>query len=414
MKKIISGGVPLLFAFLCISVFSFGQSVLLTPQKIDNINSTGTNVLLNSNNDEVGLFSRRFNGTYNARTSVTDNQQLLKLGAGGAYNTAWLDSRGYIKFLAAQNWSLLNYGTKIIFGTTPNGTFEPAERMTINHDGKVGIGTSNPLSNLQIHEGTTSFIQAMQITTDATGALATDGLGISIYSSSDIFVPRAARIMNNENGQLILGANSLNVMRITPTGNVGINSAFAPSARFQVYHDTENDATKPHINLVTAVDANNGMIKMTNVLNNRYFGQYFNLNSATPANNFVSFDYNGTTPILDMQGNGNIQHSGFTKLGADAPKIKMKTLTLATSGTIGGDTFTAHGLDATKIISYDALVDVGGTVLVKEGISTTSGFNAGREFSTEINTVNIRVHNHPTNSGNILSKTVKVVITYTE
>ncbi|MDP1817690.1 MAG: hypothetical protein Q8K92_24745 [Leadbetterella sp.] len=287
--------------------------------------------------------------------------------------------------------------------------------MSLNPNGKVGIGILTETKNLHVHENNTATVASVKLTTASTGAADTDGLELQILGNNDFLHPNAARVMNRENTQLFLGANNTPMVNITPTGNVGINSLFggAPTARFQIFHDTEGGFVKPHINLVTSVDANNGMIKMSNLTASRYFGQYFNLNSGTAANNFLSFDYNGSTPILDLKGNGNVEIAGFTKLGSEpsAPKIKMKTITSTTGATEGSDSSFPHGLTASKIIDYSVLVEVaGGGVWVKSGHTHFTE----RQFDTEINTVNIRVYNNPTNSGNILSRPIKVVVTYTE
>lgn len=287
--------------------------------------------------------------------------------------------------------------------------------MSLNPNGKVGIGILTESKNLHVHENNTATVASVKLTTASTGAADTDGLELQILGNNDVLHANAARVMNRENTQLFLGANNTPVVNITPTGNVGINSLFggAPTARFQIFHDTEGGFVKPHINLITAVDANNGMIKMTNITGSRYFGQYYNLNSGTAANNFLSFDYNGSTPILDLKGNGNVEIAGFTKLGSEpsAPKIKMKTITSTTGATEGSDSSFPHGLTASKIIDYSVLVEVaGGGVWVKSGHIQFPE----RQFDTEINTVNIRVYNHPTNSGNILGRPIKVVFTYTE
>jgi len=287
--------------------------------------------------------------------------------------------------------------------------------LVLNPFGKVGVGIHTETKNLHVHENNSGTMANIKLTTVNTGSLDGDGLELQILSNTDVLHPNASRVMNKENTQLFLGANNAPVVNITPTGNVGINSLFggAPTARFQIFHDTEGGFIKPHINLITAVDANNGMIKMTNIAGSRYFGQYFNLNSGTAANNFLSFDYNGTTPILDLKGNGNVEIAGFTKLGSEpsAPKIKMKTITSTTGATEGSDSSFPHGLTASKIIDYSVLVEVaGGGVWVK---SSHIQFPE-RQFDTELNNVNIRVYNHPTNSGNILGRPIKVVFTYTE
>lgn len=404
---------------LMVSNLTFGQSVTISPQRTESVgNTTGDNYSLSSNSNIAGLISLRYRGPENAKTAVMNGDNLMLISAGGYFSsTEATYDKAVIKFRATENWNGTSNGSKIFFSTTPNGSNNELERMVINHDGKVGIGSISPQSKLHLHEPTTDLIQALQVTTDGTGSAATDGLGFSIFSSSDVFLPRAARIMNNENGQLILGANNLNVLKITPTGNVGINSAFAPSARFQVYHDTENDLTKPHINLITGVDANNGMIKMSNLTASRYFGQYFNLNSATAANNFLSFDYNGTTPILDLKGNGNVQHAGFTKLGSDAPSIKVKKYIGNTASADGGTIEILHGLGNDKIVSMDLMVNYSGAAYIEEDYVAAAGYECN--LFVGLGTINflqpvIKITNKAGNSANVLNKPYKLIVTYEE
>lgn len=397
MKKIFIS-----LSLLIVSSFAFGQSILLEPASLNKRFSVKTD-------GYYGYFS----------TSSASDAELVFLRNALASGTG---SEGF----AIGKIATTAFGNHFNIGTSnfnTNGSFNlrtlDVNRITIKNDGLVGIGTTNPNSLLHINEPTLGFIQAMQITTDATGSTATDGLGFSIFSSSDLVAPRAARIMNNENAQLYFGANNMNVMNITPTGNVGINSFLgsAPSARFQVFHDTQNDATKPHINLVTAVDANFGMIKMTNIGGSRYFGQYFRMNSTTPANNFISFDYNGTTPILDLKGNGNIEVAGFTKLGDDvaAPKVKMKKLSgtfSANANTLGTATNIAHGVaNPSKIISINVLGQYAGSGgFVSNSFLTSNGY----QFDYQVDGVNIIVTPKQGNSSSLVSQNIKIVISYEE
>lgn len=398
--------------FLFINYLTHAQSVTIEPTKTTNQSNTGgENINVVANSNSLGIYGRRFNGTFDAKTPILSGNELFRVSAGGWWNANNQSQNSAIKFLATEDWNIVGSGSKITFTTTPNSAVNQIERMVINHDGKIGVGLVSPQSKLHIHEATSNFIQAMQITSDGTGSTATDGLGFKIFSPIDFIFPNAASIMNNENGQLILGANNKNTIRITPEGNVGINSPIGSPARLSIFHDGANNPANPHLNLVTNVDANNGMIKMTNILNSRYFGQYFNLNSSTAANNFISFDYNGNTPILDLKGNGNVEVAGYTKLGGTAaPSIKMITLTNITSGSLSGSSDFPHGLIVSKILAYEVLVDVGGGIFVKENHTT----QPGRQFDTEINSLNVRVYNHPSNSGNIFTRPLKVIITYSE
>lgn len=291
--------------------------------------------------------------------------------------------------------------------------------MSLNPNGKVGIGILTETKNLHVHENNTATVASVKLTTASTGAADTDGLELQILGNNDVLHANAARVMNRENTQLFLGANNTPVVNITPTGNVGINSLFggAPTARFQIFHDTEGGFVKPHINLITAVDANNGMIKMTNITASRYFGQYFNLNSGTAANNFLSFDYNGTTPILDLKGNGNVNHAGFTKLGSDAPSIKVKKYTGNTASVDGGTIEILHGLGNDKIVSMDLMVNYSGAAYIEEDYVAAAGYECN--LFVGLGTINflqpvIKITNKAGNSANVLNKPYKLIVTYEE
>ena len=68
----------------------------------------------------------------------------------GGYDGTLFAARASIIANATQNWSPTGRGTKVRFFTTPNGTANPLERVVINHDGNVGIGTLNPTAKLEV------------------------------------------------------------------------------------------------------------------------------------------------------------------------------------------------------------------------------------------------------------------------
>ena len=55
-----------------------------------------------------------------------------------------------VYMFANENFSLANKGTYMSFGTTPNGTNNVNERLRIDHNGNVGIGTPAPASLLTL------------------------------------------------------------------------------------------------------------------------------------------------------------------------------------------------------------------------------------------------------------------------
>lgn len=283
--------------------------------------------------------------------------------------------------------------------------------FAVNPYGKASLGTFQNTNNLQIHEINTGTRVNLKMTNQTIGISATDGLDIGINNFGNAY------IINQESGSI--GINSGGGGITVKDANVGIGNPFVSSTtgKLEIFQNTGNIATTPHINLRTLNNASNGMIRMESSTANRYFGQYFNLNSATAANNFVSFDYNGTTPILDMQGNGNVKVSGFTTLGNDAaaPKIKMKKLSgifSANANASGTATNIPHGVaDPTKIITINVLGQYAGSGgFVSNSFLTSNGY----QFDYQVDGVNIIVTPKQGNSASLVSQNIKVVITYEE
>jgi len=103
-------------------------------------------------------------------------------------------------------------------------------------------------------------------------------------------------------------------------------------------------------------------------------------------------------------------HSGFTRLGSDSPKIKMKVLSGMSASTEGGIADIAHGISASsKIISVSVKVNFSGTVWISE-----TGHVSPYYFYHSLSDTFVRVVNKASESGSILSKPLLVFIVYQE
>jgi hypothetical protein len=141
-----------------------------------------------------------------------------------------------------------------------------------------------------------------------------------------------------------------------------------------------------------------------------FFGPVFvqsnNLTSGTYA--FRTYNSIGS-PLLLVENNGDVEVSGFTQLGTGAPAIKTLKLTATTSGTPGGLVNVPHGLNGAKILSVEVLVEY----LPNNWVPAGYTINAGYEFNWYISGGDIVVWNKTgAASSNILSKPVKIFITY--
>lgn len=102
--------------------------------------------------------------------------------------------------------------------------------------------------------------------------------------------------------------------------------------------------------------------------------------------------------------------NGFTKLGSDAPAIKVKKLTGTSSSSQGGTVSIPHGLTASKILNVSVILEYQTNFFVP----TSYNYGTGFEFDWYSTNGNIIVLNSSSNSSQILSKPFKILITYEE
>lgn len=118
---------------------------------------------------------------------------------------------------------------------------------------------------------------------------------------------------------------------------------------------------------------------------------------------------NTETPTSELEVNG------FTKLGSDAPAIKLKKLTSgcttsANSGFPSGEISLTHGITPSKILKVEALVEYATNFWVKDGNDLF-----GYEFDVYVTNTTISLRNlSGSASSEIRSKPCKILITYEE
>jgi len=110
-------------------------------------------------------------------------------------------------------------------------------------------------------------------------------------------------------------------------------------------------------------------------------------------------------------GSGNVTHNHFTKLGSDAPAIKMKKLTGTTPSSTGLQTLLTSaqiGIDLQKILSYE--------VLIEPTPYTNHWFKEGSTSATELFTTYVDPNRIAINisGSNMTSANYKLFVTYEE
>lgn len=117
----------------------------------------------------------------------------------------------------------------------------------------------------------------------------------------------------------------------------------------------------------------------------------------------------GATTAVKIQSafSGSFQ---ATTIVTDGTVIRQKILTGTTGSSQGSSVSLAHGLTSTNIIHSSAMVEYTTGYKVPQEHSATAGY----QFSLKVDPTNIVITNSAANSSNILSKSVKVTVTYTE
>lgn len=99
-----------------------------------------------------------------------------------------------------------------------------------------------------------------------------------------------------------------------------------------------------------------------------------------------------------------------TKLGSNAPRVKRIKLTGTTGAAQGGTIFMAHGVANSKILSINILVEY------PTGNSVPPSYNgsAGYEYGYYLSGASIVVWTKSGNFASILSKPIRILVTYEE
>ncbi len=103
--------------------------------------------------------------------------------------------------------------------------------------------------------------------------------------------------------------------------------------------------------------------------------------------------------------------TGYTNLGSAAPAIKQKKVTGTTGAAEGNLTSIAHGLTMSKILGYQVLIDRNTSSNKIPPNFTSVGEH---EYDAFIDATDIKIQLAATNSGNLLSRPITVLITYEE
>jgi len=283
------------------------------------------------------------------------------------------------------------------------------ERMRVDNNGNVGIGVTNPDKPFTLRSTSLPTLNESGIisvgSTDSAAINLGGSIGFTANTTTLANYPMANISGRYEtagagvySGYLAFatssGAGSIaERMRITSIGDVGIG--------------TTNPATMT--NYVTLTIGNNeasksGAIKFRSTYNSGDGAEVFQMTDGAFAVNI-----NASHRALTM-GIGWLVLNGFTKLGGDAPAIKHKKLTGTTNAAGGGIVEINHGIAKGKILDVAVCVWYSATGSMAPEFTGIAGY----QYHSYHDGIWVYVTNHVTNSENILSKPIKILITYEE
>ena len=245
MKTLIKTGILLLLVNV---KFVNGQSIIITPDELSKSQNSSSNtpdiklIRYNSNPRLIGISAR---GSEIAPSALINNDLLFSINVRGFNGSVFpSSSSATLQFYASENWSENALGTKILFGTTPNGSTVHSHRMIINHDGNIGIGSLNPKSKLHISSGLSGvtpnsdpavFIEDNRNTYLNLAAPDANETGVLFGRPEDTGTSGGIIYRANKDMHLRTNGNTTR-MTVSSTGNVGIGTTI-PAAKLDINGD---------------------------------------------------------------------------------------------------------------------------------------------------------------------------------
>lgn len=268
---------------------------------------------------------------------------------------------------STENWSTVSRGAYIRFATTPNGTANGVDRMIIDQDGDVGIGTMNPAGSLHI------VSTVSQSNAPGQGIFLGRSLGedhqiqiTEVNGTPHIDLSRGAstdydgRISVTQNNSMSLGTASSTQLVHLVNSSVGIGTT-TPSAKLHVFGGQMN------------VESNNtngilGAISISGRNSSAALPQYsqwtlYNMNEYGTSKGLTFFEY------YDADNNGTLCGGGdtcasrvtFAQGGNVGIGVGDPTTKLQVAGQITPASDNAHTL-GTGALRFSAVYAVNGAI----------------------------------------------------
>jgi hypothetical protein len=312
------------------------------------------------------------------------------------------------------------------FSSTPVSiTSNDVERIRITPAGLVGVNTSTPTAQFDVLRNSGTGAGQIHLTENE---LDFARLGFRNTVSTKFW--EIAAIANDDDSQMMMNffhSTNANLMTLRGTGKLGIGH-YDPQSKLHVR--VSDPGYVPNVQSGITVESTGNVYSSilssageTGVLfgasgNAQAGGIIFN-NASVPNGMILRTNGNVDRVAINNQGNVGIgtntpttklEVNGFTKLGSDAPAVKMKKYTGTTAATQGGSVDLVHGLTTSKILSVTVLIEYQSGIWIPTSYSNVPGYSA----NFLVNATAVRVINETGNSASILNKPMKILITYEE
>ncbi|RYX80068.1 tail fiber domain-containing protein, partial [bacterium] len=346
-----------------------------TPASNFEVSADGTNIVLATVYDlgnNAAFIGRKARGTSASPTAVTFNQPIAAFAARGYGATRFAtSSSGAMTIYSSENFTDTAQGTRILFETTANGTVGRSERMRIDQNGNVGIGTSAG-AVLHLKAGTvaansaplklTSSGAGVLLGTVEDGAMEYDGTGLWFTIGSTRYtIP-----MNTASG---------NYSNVSTISNSGGSITMTPSAGNSVIVNQSTVSTSS----TTGALVVNGGVGVAGAINS--------------ASNITSGGtVSAVNSMITPQIYGSSAASGTVKIDGTSNATKGNVLLASAGGNVGiGTASPSASLHVVNGSSGQTFGNVSG--LVVENSGSTNGFyvfqtasvGGGKSFSVSNN-----------------------------
>ena len=377
---------------------------------LDNISGSSA---ITHNVGVLGIYRSQIGGLTSAITAtpatafIALNQVTLRANDGITVGSIILNGTcPYVIGICDYNIAGSNFGA----GTKIYNSFD---RDLKNTSSVIGDTVKDALETLDINKTTLPEVKADVDIADAISKKHTQGTDTQL-DSGVVAVGAGDDVTLTQN--LVIPFTSVNPGAVANTfylkeGKVGIGTT-SLNRKLTVRVNTDDGID------ISAINSSN-LRFMTDILGDARNWMFSNQHSLTgfellrssvaggdPNIPVLAFDQNGNAGIGLIDPDAKLEVNGYTKLGSNAPKIKMKKLT-GTTGT--GSTTIAHGLTASKILDMSILVqELSGAFVHPVYTPNTSDISY---YQTYFGTDNIILE---LQGANINSRPYTILITYEE